>query len=35
MRLVGSDVALTMSGDAFRFTLGLRSEWLAFRVRRR
>jgi SpoIID/LytB domain protein len=35
MRLVGRDVTLTMSGDTFRFTLGLRSEWVTFAVRRR
>ena len=35
MRLVGSDVALTISGDTFRFALGLRSEWVTFSVRRR
>jgi stage II sporulation protein D len=35
IRLVGSDVTLTLSGDTFRFTLGLRSEWITFAVRKR
>ena len=35
IRLVGSDVTLTLSGDTFRFTLGLRSEWVTFAVRKR
>ncbi len=35
MRLVGSDVTLTISGDTFRFTLGLMSEWVTFSVRKR
>jgi SpoIID/LytB domain protein len=35
MRLVGPDVAVTVSGDTFRFELGLRSEWVSFEVRRR
>ena len=35
MRLVGSDVTLTIAGDTFRFTLGLMSEWVTFSVRKR
>ena len=35
IRLVGSDVTLTISGDTFRFMLGLRSEWVTFAVRKR
>ena len=35
MRLVGPDVTVTVSGDTFRFELGLRSEWVNFKVRRR
>ncbi len=35
MRLVGPDVTVTVSGDTFRFELGLRSEWINFEVRRR
>ena len=35
IRLVGSAVTLTLSGDTFRFTLGLRSEWVTFAVKRR
>lgn len=35
MRLVGRDVSMTVSGDTFRFELGLRSEWVNFEVKRR
>ncbi len=35
IRLVGPDVSVTVSGDTFRFELGLRSEWVTFRVRKR
>ena len=35
MRLVGPDVSVTVSGDTFRFELGLKSEWVTFEVRRR
>lgn len=35
VRLAGTDGQVTVSGDALRFGLGLRSPWVTFRVRRR
>jgi stage II sporulation protein D len=35
IKLVGGDGSVTVTGDDFRFVLGLRSEWLTFAVRRR
>jgi SpoIID/LytB domain protein len=35
IKLVGGDSSVTVTGDDFRFALGLRSEWLTFNVRSR
>ena len=35
IRLVGSAASVTVSGDTFRFALGLKSQWVNFEVRKR